>query len=60
MVADNTVNATDYNKIVQTAIGAQSITDKAQTAAADMNSDGVVDAFDAALLDLYLNGYEIY
>ena len=60
VVADNTVNATDYNKIVQTAIGAQSITDKAQTAAADMNSDGVVDAFDAALLDLYLNGYEIY
>ena len=41
-------------------VGAAEITDKAQLAAADLNGDGTVDAFDASLLDLYINGEELY
>lgn len=60
VVADNAVNTTDYAKVAKATVGAAEITDKAQLAAADLNGDGVVDAFDASLLDLYINGEELY
>lgn len=60
VVVDNAVNTTDYAKVAKATVGAAEITDKAQLAAADLNGDGVVDAFDASLLDLYINGEELY
>lgn len=60
VVADNTVNKTDYEKVAQATVGAVTITDKAQFAAADLNGDGAVDAFDASLLDMYINGEALY
>ena len=60
VVADNAVNTTDYVKVAKATVGAAKITDKAQIAAADLNGDGTVDAFDASLLDLYINGEELY
>lgn len=60
VVADNAVNTTDYAKVAKATVGAAKITDKAQLAAADLNGDGTVDAFDASLLDLYINGEELY
>lgn len=60
VVVDNAVNITDYAKVAKATVGAVEITDKAQLAAADMNGDGTVDAFDASLLDLYINGEELY
>lgn len=60
VVVDNAVNTTDYAKVAKATVGAVEITDKAQLAAADMNGDGTVDAFDASLLDLYINGEELY
>lgn len=60
VVVDNAVNTTDYAKVAKATVGAVEITDKAQLAAADLNGDGVVDAFDASLLDLYINGEELY
>lgn len=53
----NTVNATDYNAVRDIVMCKQTTyTDKAQFAAADMNGDGVIDAFDAIYLDLYYRG----
>ena len=60
VVADNTVNKTDYEKVAKATVGAVTITDKAQFAAADLNGDGAVDAFDASLLDMYINGEALY
>lgn len=60
VVVDNAVNTTDYVKVAKATVGAAEITDKAQLAAADLNGDGTVDAFDASLLDLYINGEELY
>ena len=60
VVVDNAVNTTDYAKVAKATVGAVEITDKAQLAAADLNGDGTVDAFDASLLDLYINGEELY
>lgn len=60
VVVDNAVNTTDYVKVAKATVGAVEITDKAQLAAADLNGDGTVDAFDASLLDLYINGEELY
>lgn len=60
VVVDNAVNTTDYAKVAKATVGAVEITDKAQLAAADLNGDGAVDAFDASLLDLYINGEELY
>ena len=60
VVVDNAVNTTDYTKVAKATVGAAEITDKAQLAAADLNGDGTVDAFDASLLDLYINGEELY
>ncbi len=60
VVVDNAVNTTDYAKVAKATVGAAEITDKAQLAAADLNGDGAVDAFDASLLDLYINGEELY
>ncbi len=60
VVVDNAVNTTDYTKVAKATVGAAEITDKAQLAAADLNGDGAVDAFDASLLDLYINGEELY
>ena len=60
VVVDNAVNTTDYVKVTKATVGAVEITDKAQLAAADLNGDGTVDAFDASLLDLYINGEELY
>ena len=60
VVVDNAVNTTDYTKVAKATVGAVEITDKAQLAAADLNGDGTVDAFDASLLDLYINGEELY
>ena len=59
--ADNSTNRTDYNIVKNTLSGTQDLTaGSASEAAGDMNSDGVVDAFDAALLDLYLNDVPVY
>lgn len=53
----NSVNATDYNAVRDIVMCKQAAyTDKAQFAAADMNGDGVIDAFDAIYLDLYYRG----
>lgn len=53
----NTVNATDYNEVRSVAMYRKEVyKDEAQFAAADMNGDGVVDAFDAIYLDLYYRG----
>lgn len=60
VVVDNAVNITDYAKVAKATVGAVEITDKAQLAAADLNGDGAVDAFDASLLDLYINGEDLY
>ncbi len=60
VVADNTVNTADYEKVAKATVGAVTITDKAQFAAADLNGDGAVDAFDASLLDMYINGEALY
>ena len=60
VVVDNAVNTTDYAKVAKATVSAVEITDKAQLAAADLNGDGTVDAFDASLLDLYINGEELY
>ncbi|MGN0520505.1 MAG: transglutaminase domain-containing protein [Candidatus Fimenecus sp.] len=60
VVVDNAVNATDYDKVAKATVGAAEITDKAQLAAADLNGDGAVDAFDASLLEMYINGEELY
>lgn len=51
---DDTLNATDYSLLVNASVGAVLLTDE-QIAAADLNGDGAVDAFDAALLNLRLN-----
>ena len=59
--ADNSTNRTDYNIVKNTLSGPRDLTaGSASEAAGDMNSDGVVDAFDAALLDLYLNDVPVY
>lgn len=59
--ADNSTNRTDYNIVKNTLSGTSSLTaGSASEAAGDMNGDGVVDAFDAALLDLYLNDVPVY
>lgn len=50
----NTVDETDYYDVRDVVRCKKPIyTDKAQFAAADINSDGVIDAFDAIELDLY-------
>lgn len=59
--ADNSTNRTDYSIVKNTLSGTSNLTaGSASEAAGDMNSDGVVDAFDAALLDLYLNDVPVY
>lgn len=59
--ADNSTSRTDYNMVKETLSGTRELAaGSASEAAADLNGDGVVDAFDAALLDLYLNDIEIY
>lgn len=51
---DNKVDLSDYNAVRNIAMCQQeSYSDKAQFAAADMNGDGIIDAFDAIYLDLY-------
>lgn len=53
----NTVNSTDYTIVRDIAMHNRAeYTDTAQFAAADMNGDGVIDAFDAIYLDLYYRG----
>lgn len=53
----NSVNKTDYEIVRDIAMHKrEEYTDTAQFAAADMNGDGVIDAFDAIYLDLYYNG----
>lgn len=51
---DDALSATDYSLLVDASVGAVLLTDE-QIAAADLNDDGAVDAFDAALLNLRLN-----
>lgn len=54
---DNKVTVDDYNNVRDIVMCKQTTyTDKAQFAAADMNGDGVIDAFDAIYLDLYYRG----
>lgn len=54
---DNAVNATDCNAVRSIAMHqTASYQNKAQFAAADMNGDGVIDAFDAIALDVQVNG----
>ena len=53
----NTVDSTDYEIVRDIAMHNRAeYTDKAQFAAADMNGDGVIDAFDVIYLDLYYRG----
>lgn len=53
---DNAVNATDCNAVRSIAMHqTASYQNKAQFAAADMNGDGVIDAFDAIALDVQVN-----
>lgn len=58
VVPNAVTDAADYKKIKDTTVKAVgSLTsDTNEYAAGDMNSDGVIDAFDTALLDLKLNG----
>lgn len=59
--ADNVANSTDYAMVKETLSGTRDLAaGSAYEAAGDMNGDGVVDAFDAALLDLYLNDIPVY
>lgn len=59
--ADNSTNRTDYTMIKEAAVGTREMNaGSAYEAAGDMNGDGVVDAFDAAILDLYLNDVPVY
>ena len=53
---DDTLDITDYAMIANATVGASELTGVAKIAA-DLNSDGAVDAFDAALLNLRLNNY---
>ncbi|MGN0554866.1 MAG: dockerin type I repeat-containing protein [Candidatus Fimenecus sp.] len=53
---DGNLDLTDYAMIVNATVGASELTGVAKIAA-DLNSDGAVDAFDAALLNLCLNNY---
>lgn len=54
---NNLVNINDYNAVRNIAMHTQAeYTNSAQFAAADMNGDGVIDAFDAIYLDLYYRG----
>lgn len=54
---DNNVNASDYIEIRNIVLcKQQTYSDKAQFAAADVNGDGVIDAFDAIQLNCELNG----
>ena len=52
---DGKVDSTDYNLIVYHSLGIETLTDD-QLAAADLNGDGVVDHFDASVLDLVMAG----
>ena len=52
---DGKVDSTDYNLIVYHSLGIETLTDD-QLAAADLNGDGVVDLFDASVLDLVMAG----
>lgn len=53
----NTVDSTDYKIICDIVMCERAeYTDAAQFAAADMNGDGVIDAFDVIYLDLYYRG----
>lgn len=58
MVADAVVDAADYTAVKMTAVGDPSYAAAGtpQYEAGDLNADGVVDAFDTALLDLQMNG----
>ena len=53
---DDTLDLTDYALIANATVGAIDLTD-VEKIAADLNCDGAVDAFDAALLNLRLNNY---
>lgn len=52
---DGKVDSTDYNLIVYHSLGIETLTDD-QLVAADLNGDGVVDLFDASVLDLVMAG----
>lgn len=53
---DNAVNITDYNNVKDIVTrDAKAYSDKAQFAAADMNGDGVIDAFDAIAIDVEIH-----
>lgn len=58
MVADAVVDAADYTAVKMTAVGDPSYAAAGtpEYEAGDLNADGVVDAFDTALLDLQMNG----
>lgn len=54
---DNSVNDTDYSNVRDVATCKTGVyTDKVQFAAADVNGDGVIDAFDAIQIDCEING----
>lgn len=57
VVADALVNASDYNKVKDSSVNKpDSLAEGTdQYTAGDLNSDGVIDAFDTALLDLQMN-----
>lgn len=54
---DNSVNDTDYSNVRDVVTCKTGVyTDKVQFAAADVNGDGVIDAFDAIQIDCEING----
>ena len=60
VVINGVADSADYEKIAECASGASQPGSDVQFAAADLNHDGAVDAFDWFILDKMMNGYSEY
>ena len=56
---DGELRLSDYSQTMQAAVGAIELSEE-EYVRADVNRDGAVDAFDAALLNLWLSGSNLY